>query len=274
MNIHSLTVSVKTTKLLRLTEREELLVMVDTLARVGRLLECRGLQVSRLRRSQSRRLIVKHLKSCIACCPTNVRVKMHMILDVERFRNGVLVVVTGLNARNHGLLLWHTPLMLAVFRWDHGGRLTLQDVLIEARDQPVRSLHLEPGRITSPIRSATILPTHRIATTNTNLLLLQVLIGGGTPFHHIIRVGGSLAIFSDGVLHQARARSVLRLLAVVAARRHFKGRLAAVLVGGERPLLRAALLGLGDVIAGLFLTQVLLHTILVQLDICSVILLL
>ena len=98
--------------------------MIDALARVGRLLERRRLQVPRLRRPQSRRLIVKHLKACIART-TDIGVKMHLILDVERFGNGVLVVVAGLDAGDHGLLLWHTALMLAVFRWDHGSRLAL-----------------------------------------------------------------------------------------------------------------------------------------------------
>ena len=117
-----------------------------------------------------------------------------------------------------------------------------------------------------------------IGTTISIIILLLILIDGATltPGHLIIRVGSCLAILSDGVLHEARARSVFRLGLVATARCCcLKGRFtAALLVGRERLLLRTALLGLRDVIAGLFLTQVLLHTILIQFDICRVILLL
>ena len=91
-----------------LTEGEELLIVINALARISCLLESRSLQVSRLCRAHG--LIVKDLEA--SGVPGAIRIVMHLILvDIERFRNSMIVVVTCLDPRNHRLLLGHTALV-------------------------------------------------------------------------------------------------------------------------------------------------------------------
>lgn len=89
--------------------------MVDALARVCRLLERRGLQVAGLGRPHD----LAVAEDLVAAVQVLVLSDIDLILNVECLRNGVLVVVTGLNARNHRLLFRHAPLVLTVLRGDH-----------------------------------------------------------------------------------------------------------------------------------------------------------
>ena len=199
-----------------LTEGEELLIVINALARIRRLLEGCSLQVPRLRRSHG--LVVEHLEACGV--PSAVRIVMHLVfVDVERFRNSMIVVVTCLDPRNHRLLLGHTALVLAVFWRDHRLRLALEDVFIEARDQAIGHLSL--------------------ASVCCSILLLS----GSTS--------GCLTILSNRVLHQARALFC-------------PGSSFVFLFSRYRALFR--------LLSVVFLAQVLLHAVLVELDVVAVLL--
>ena len=189
--------------------------MINALARIRRLLEGCCLQVPRLRGSHG--LVVEHLEACGV--RGTVRIVMHLVfVDVERFRNSMLVVVTCLDSRNHRLLLGHTTLVLAVFRRYHRLRLALKDVLIEARNQAIGHLIL--------------------ATLCCSILLLS----GSSSY---------LTILSNRVLHQTRALFCPSSSFVFLFRR-------------DRALFR--------LLRVIFLAEVLLHAVLVELDVVAVLL--
>ena len=120
-----------------LTEWEKLFVVIDSFARICSLFECCRLKVSSLGRSHCG--VVENLETRII---TAIWVTVH-VLDVKCLGYGMFVVVTGLDPRNHWLLLWHATLMLTVFRWDHRSWLPLQNVFVQPRpQQPTSAIRL------------------------------------------------------------------------------------------------------------------------------------
>ena len=102
------------------------------------------------------------------------------------------MVVTGLDARYHGLLLWHAPVVRAVLGRDHRCRLAMEHILVQ-------------------------LPRHL------HLTVIVCLVSGGcvtfATLHCVILLGVvlRLTVFGNGVLHEACAM-VGSWLALVASR--------------------------------------------------------